>query len=338
MKPIIEIRNLTKTYKSDSGTITALSDINLTIGEGDIYGIIGLSGAGKSTLIRCMNLLEKPTCGEVLFDGTDLISLDKKGLLKARRKIGMIFQSFNLLEQRNCLKNVCFPLEIAGVDRKTAEKRASELLKTVGLEGREKFYPSQLSGGQKQRVAIARALASDPKVLLCDEATSALDPSTTQSVLKLLKEINKTLGVTIVIITHEMKVVESICNKVAIIDNSKIVTDGNLVDVFLSPKTEIAKRLVYSGHISTELSDDEFIKIKFDGQVDSPIISNIISDLNITVSILYAESKVIDGKRYGQIIFKLPRFEQDIEKLEKYLVLNDIKYEVSKDYGFLSNS
>jgi D-methionine transport system ATP-binding protein len=219
---VIELKNLGKTFHTKEQDIVALRDINLTIEDGEIFGIIGLSGAGKSTLVRCINLLERPTEGDVLIDGQSLTKMPRRELLEVRRNIGMIFQGFNLLEQRNVLRNICYPLEIARVPRAQAEARARELLRVVGLEDREKAYPAQLSGGQKQRVAIARALATNPKYLLCDEATSALDPNTTRAILELLREINRTMGVTIVVITHEMKVIDTICDRVAIIDHSRI--------------------------------------------------------------------------------------------------------------------
>ena len=241
---MIEIEHLNKTYPSPTGDIHALRDVDLRIEDGEIFGIIGLSGAGKSTLVRCINLLERPTSGTVRIDGRDMTQLSRRDLLKARQDIGMIFQSFNLLEQRTVLRNICFPLEIAGVKRDKAQARAEELLELVGLSDRAKAYPSQLSGGQKQRVAIARALATRPKYLLCDEATSALDPNTTQSILRLLKQINQTLGVTIVVITHEMRVIEQICQRVAVIDQSCIAEIGNVSDVFTHPKSDIAKALI----------------------------------------------------------------------------------------------
>ena len=244
MDEIIKITGLKKTFTSRSGEVDALDDINLTVNKGDIFGIIGLSGAGKSTLVRCMNLLERPTSGSVVFGGKELSSMKRDELLETRRSIGMIFQGFNLLSQRTALKNVCFPLEIAHTDRAAAEKRARELLSLVGLSDRADNYPSQLSGGQKQRVAIARALATEPKVLLCDEATSALDPNTTEQILALLKEINKKLGVTIVVITHEMRVIERICNRVAVIDAGKIVEQGDVSDIFTNPRCDITRELV----------------------------------------------------------------------------------------------
>ena len=240
----IEIRNLTKTFDIKGRTVHALKNISLSIEQGDIFGIIGMSGAGKSTLVRSINYLEKPTEGQVLIDGVDLADLTEKQLRKKRSDIGMIFQNFNLLEQKNVLDNICFPLEIAGGKKKGARKRAEELLKTVNLEEKAKAYPSQLSGGQKQRVAIARALATNPKILLCDEATSALDPQTTAAILKLLKEINETLGITIIIITHQMSVVTEICKRVAIIDSGNLVEEGLVEKIFENPQSDAAKELI----------------------------------------------------------------------------------------------
>ncbi|MBR5762515.1 MAG: ATP-binding cassette domain-containing protein, partial [Lachnospiraceae bacterium] len=240
----IEIKNLKKVFEIKGHSIIALDNINLSIEKGDIFGIIGMSGAGKSTLVRSINYLEKPTEGQILIDGTDLFFLSEKELRKKRSDIGMIFQNFNLLEQKNVLDNVCFPLEIGGVKKKEARVRARELLRTVNLEDKEKAYPSQLSGGQKQRVAIARALATNPRILLCDEATSALDPQTTSSILTLLKEINHNLGITIVIITHQMSVVTEICNRVAIIDNGRLVEEGSVDTIFENPQSDAAKELI----------------------------------------------------------------------------------------------
>ncbi|MBQ4098608.1 MAG: ATP-binding cassette domain-containing protein [Clostridia bacterium] len=322
---MIEIKNLEKTYPSKSGDVVALKDINLTVEDGDIYGIIGLSGAGKSTLVRCINLLEKPTSGQILIDGEDLTKVTKNRLLEIRKKVSMIFQHFNLLQQRSVLKNVELAGEIAG--DKNPTERAKELLKLVGLEDRLNYYPSQLSGGQQQRVAIARALMSDPKILLCDEATSALDPETTHSILELLKTLNKKLGLTIVIISHQMSVIESICNKVAIIDKSQIVSCGYLKDVFLSPTNEVAKKLIYSGHVNTGIKGEKFVKLMFTGEVDKPIVANVISELKISVSIMYAETKVINDTVCGQVIFRLPSYNEDIKKLTDYLTRENVPFE-----------
>ncbi len=242
---MIEIKNLSKTFQTADGNVEALRDVNLTIADGDIYGIIGMSGAGKSTLVRCINMLERPTEGSVLLDGKDLGKLSEKELRSVRRNVTMIFQGFNLLMQRTCLQNICFPLELAGINRAEAKKRAMELLETVGLPDKANAYPVQLSGGQQQRIAIARALATDPNVLLCDEATSALDPKTTHDILELIQEINRKLKITVIVITHQMSVVEEICNKVAILDGGTVVEEGLVEEVFSHPKSAAARHLVF---------------------------------------------------------------------------------------------
>lgn len=307
-EPIISLRGVTKVFNTKESEVDALIDINLDIYQGEIYGIIGQSGAGKSTLVRCMNFLEKPTEGSVIFDGHNLADLSLKELLKVRQSIGMIFQQFNLLMQRTVLKNVCYPLEIAGVPKKEAKQRAVELLKMVGLSDKINAYPSQLSGGQKQRVAIARAIATRPKVLLCDEATSALDPMTTRSILELLKDINQRFGITIVIITHEMDVIESICDKVAILENGRIVEIGKVEDVFVNPKSEAGKRLVFkSDEQFSEFENEKIYRIVFNGQSSfEPIISNMVAKFKAPVNILFANTKNIGGKAFGHMLIQLP--------------------------------
>lgn len=326
---MIKLCNVSKVFATSGNEVEAVSDVSLHIEKGDIFGIIGLSGAGKSTLVRCINLLERPTSGEVYFSGVDLVKLEKKELLEARKKISMIFQNFNLLSQRNALKNVCYPLEIAGVPKKEAVKKATELLKIVGLEDRMTSYPAQLSGGQKQRVAIARALATDPEVLLCDEATSALDPNTTRSILALLKEINQKMGVTIVVITHEMKVVEQICNKVAVLDGGKAVEVGAVKDVFLSPKSDIAKELILpKNETVSEISSENVIRIVFDGQnAFEPVISNLTVECHAAVNILGADTKNIDGRAFGQMLLQLPTDEASVQRIKNYLDSREITYE-----------
>lgn len=316
MAVILELKNINKSF----GEHQVLNNVNLTVNKGDVYGILGLSGAGKSTLVRCINGLETFDSGELLYEGNPVV-YDRN----YRRKVSMIFQSFNLLQQRTVLKNVELAGEIFG--DKNRKEKAKELLDLVGLSDKLNAYPSQLSGGQQQRVAIARALMTNPEVLLCDEATSALDPDTTNSILALLKDLNKKLNLTIIIISHQMSVVEAICTKVAIINDAQIIEDGELYDVFLSPKAEITKKLIYSGHVNTKLDDKKMIKLIFDGEVDEPIIANIIQDCNILVSIVYADSKAINGKIFGQMIIKLPYYDNDIAKLKKYLELKKIKYE-----------
>ncbi len=325
---MIEIKKLCKVYPSENGGITALNNIDLTINDGEIFGIIGLSGAGKSTLVRCINYLEKPTSGEVIIDGQPLGELSKKELLKTRQNIGMIFQGFNLLSQRNVIKNICYPLEIAGVKKADAVKRAEELLELVGLSDKAKAYPSQLSGGQKQRVAIARALAAKTKYLLCDEATSALDPDTTRSILELMKKINKTLGVTIVVITHEMKVIDSICDRVAVLDNSEVAEYGTTAEVFANPKSEIARKLIFpDGRLPAEISDGKKLRIVFNGESSQkPVLANMIFECGVPVNILHAETKNIDGKAYGQMILQITGNDKAFEKVSEYLKANGIEF------------
>ena len=312
----IEIRHLTKKFELNRNTVVALDDVNLQIEAGEIYGIIGMSGAGKSTLVRSVNYLEKPTEGQVLIEGVDLAELSDKELRKKRSEIGMIFQGFNLLEQKNVIDNICFPLEIAGVKKKEAYKKARELLKLVRLEEKEKAYPSQLSGGQKQRVAIARALATNPKILLCDEATSALDPQTTDSILKLLKDINEKFGITILIITHQMSVVTDICKKVAIIDNGKLVEEGLVEKIFESPSTDAARELIsgsQTGYVpKDELNSDRTVRIVFtENSAFEPVISNAILKVGAPINILKADTRNVNGRAVGEMILGLPEDKQE---------------------------
>lgn len=336
MSSIVEIKDLSKDYLINDGILHALKNVNLLIEERDIYGIIGLSGAGKSTLIRCINLLEKPTSGSVIFDNVDLAKVDAKTLLKKRQKIGMIFQNFNLLDQRNVLKNVMYPLEVVGKDKKTCREKAIELLNLVGLEDKLFAYPSQLSGGQKQRVAIARALANNPEVLLCDEPTSALDPNTTNQILDLLKDINEKLGVTIIIITHEMRIIEAICNKVSIIDNSEIVESGLVKDVFKNPKSKIAKELI----LPTEsfkvnpIKGQKYLRLVFDGTVSEPVIANMILTCQCELSILSSNVKTFEEKVYGQMIIQIPDENSLNQKILDYLVKKNIQVEEVSEYDF----
>ena len=307
---MIKIENLSKTFHTADGSVEALKNVSLDIADGDIFGIIGMSGAGKSTLVRCINLLERPDEGTVTIDGVDLGSLSKKQLRFLRREVTMIFQGFHLLMQRTCLKNVCFPLELAGYSRQDAQKRAKELLETVGLLDKANAYPSQLSGGQQQRVAIARALATNPKVLLCDEATSALDPTTTNSILELIQEINQKTGITVVVITHQMSVVEKICRHVAILDGGEVAEQGEVTEVFSHPRSEAAKRLVFPESDASDVSgvSGRLIRIVFNGAeaANTPIIARMASERGIAASIVYASTKSIGGKAYGQMLLALP--------------------------------
>ena len=325
---MIELKNLCKTYPSAVGDVEALRDINLTIEDGEIFGIIGLSGAGKSTLVRCINLLERPTSGSVIIDGQDITTLPRPELLKMRRSISMIFQGFNLLEQRSVLRNVTFPLEIAGVKRQEAKAKALELLKVVGLEEKADVFPSQLSGGQKQRVAIARALASDPRYLLCDEATSALDPNTTRSILELLRSINKTLKVTIIVITHEMKVIDQICDRVAVIDRSQIAEEGKVSEVFTNPQSQIARELILpQDRTAIETSGGKKLRLIFDGmQSNEPIISSMTLDCQVPVNILFADTKDFDGIVYGHMIIELPNDPHQADKIITWLKNSTVRW------------
>ena len=321
MEPIIEIQKLSKTFGSGDSRVEALQDVSLAVQPGEIFGIIGLSGAGKSTLVRCINLLERPDVGKVLFHGKDLTELKPKQLRMQRRKISMIFQSFNLLDQRTALDNICFPLELAGVSKKDARKRAMELLETVGLPDKAKAYPVQLSGGQKQRIAIARALASDPEVLLCDEATSALDPQTTDSILKLLQRINRERGITVIIITHQMSVIEQICHRVAILDSGVVAEIGEVEKVFSNPQSAAGRRLV-TPDVALPLSTWEgpVARIAFNGNMsEEPIIASVAVDLGLKLSILGADTRNVDGKAFGAMLVSLPEEEEQRKAVLDYL-------------------
>lgn len=320
----IEIRNLTKRFEVKGMTVTALDNISLGIEKGDIFGIIGMSGAGKSTLVRSINFLERPTDGQVFIDGVDLATLSEKELRKKRSEIGMIFQNFNLLEQKTALDNICFPLEIAGMKRSEAKKKARQLLATVNLAEKERSYPSQLSGGQKQRVAIARALATGPKILLCDEATSALDPQTTDSILSLLRKINEDLGITIVIITHQMSVVTQVCKKVAIIDNGVLVEQGLVDAVFESPKTDAARELIFEKKARyspvEHLHSERKIRIVFNENSSyEPVIANLILKFQAPVNILKADTRNVGGRARGEMILGLPESESMQDEMIKSL-------------------
>ena len=321
-EPIIQIQHLTKTFGSGEGAVTALEDINLDIQSGEIFGIIGLSGAGKSTLVRCINLLERPTSGSVVVNGKEMTSLTERELRQARRSVTMIFQGFNLLMQRTVLQNVCFPMEISGVSKQRQKERALELLDLVGLQDKAGAYPAQLSGGQKQRVAIARALATDPKVLLCDEATSALDPTTTASILELLKDLNEKLGVTVEVITHQMSVIEEICSRVAIIADSHIVESGAVSEVFRHPKTSAARQLIIPGSEAARkfTGQGKVYRITFDGTTsDQPVVAGMVLACGEPVNIWFADTRDIDGKAYGHMLVQLPENEVTAGRMLSYL-------------------
>ena len=320
---MIEIQHLSKTFVGADGSVEALRDINLKINDGDIFGIIGMSGAGKSTLVRCINMLERPTSGTVLINGRDIGALSAEELRKVRRRTTMIFQSFNLLMQRTCLANICFPLELAGMKKAEAKKRAGELLELVGLSDKANAYPAQLSGGQQQRIAIARALATDPEVLLCDEATSALDPKTTRSILELIKQINERLGITVIIITHQMSVIEDICTRVAILENGSVVEEGEVSKVFSNPASDAGKNIVSPEERALLESDidERIIRLVFNGSAAAgrPVIAQMAIDEGISANILYASTRFIGDKVFGRMLLGLPRESDAAERAIAYL-------------------
>ena len=321
METVISLQHITKTFGAGENAVAALRDVSIDIRRGEIFGVIGLSGAGKSTLVRCINLLERPTSGTVVVDGEDMLSLSPGKLRRARRNIGMIFQSFNLLMQRTVLDNICFPLELAGVKRREAVERARELLEMVDLRDRESAYPAQLSGGQKQRVAIARTLATDPKILLCDEATSALDPKTTRDILRLLQDINKRLGITVVVITHEMKVIEEICSRVAILDDGGLAECGEVEEIFRNPRSEAGRRLVYPDGVPAEsLPESRVIRVAFNGgSAHQPMIASLAIDCGVKVNILGADTRSIDGRFFGTMLLGLPDNEAEVARALEYI-------------------
>ena len=338
-EPIIRLSGLTKHFGGGENEVAALDDINIEIRRGEIFGVIGLSGAGKSTLVRCINLLERPTAGSVVVDGKEMTTLSPKELRQARKSIGMIFQGFNLLMQRTALDNICFPMELAGKPRKEAVARARELLEIVDLASKEKAYPAQLSGGQKQRVAIARTLAMDPRVLLCDEATSALDPKTTRDILRLIQDINKRLGITVVVITHEMKVIEEICSRVAILDHGSLAETGTVEEVFAHPKSEAGRRLVYPDGVPYEVlraeaSTARVIRVAFNGGTAyQPLIASLAIDCGVKANILGADTRNIDGRAFGTMLLGLPEDEAQAAKALAYIRgQRDITVEEVPDY------
>ena len=322
---MIELKNLCKTYSLADGSVEALRDVSLTIPDGDVFGIIGMSGAGKSTLVRCINMLERPTSGSVVIDGHDLTKMTEEELRQERRSITMIFQGFNLLMQKNCLRNVCFPLELAGIKKAEAVKKAQSLLELVGLGDKASAYPAQLSGGQQQRVAIARALATNPKVLLCDEATSALDPKTTGAILELIRDINRKLGITVIIITHQMSVVESTCRHVAILEEGQVVEQGEVSAVFSHPKSEAARRLVFpEGNPESLLcagSGSRLIRVVFNGAdaTGKPLIARMATEAGIEANIAYASTRSIEGRTYGSMLLSIEDKNDDLARAIAYL-------------------
>ena len=343
---MILLKNLSKTYNTKAGEVEALKDVTLNIKKGEIYGIIGFSGAGKSTLVRCINFLEKPTNGEVIVDGKDLGTLSNKELREERKKIGMIFQHFNLMRSRTVFENIAYPLKGKGYSKEEINKKVNDLLKLVELEDKAKVYPSELSGGQKQRVGIARALANDPKVLLCDEATSALDPQTTKSILRLLKEVNKKFGITIVIITHEMQVVKEICTRAAVMENGRVVEEGNIFKIFSEPKEKITKNFIDSTSLLTNIYDlikeessvvdikenEKILKLKYlENSTSEPIISIVSREFNVDTSIIFGNIEIIQDMPLGGLIVIIRGEEAQVNKVIAYLKENKVEVEVIKD-------
>ncbi|AHG80052.1 Methionine import ATP-binding protein MetN [Mannheimia varigena USDA-ARS-USMARC-1388] len=339
---MIQLKNISKQFEVKGKQITALDNVNLEVPKGTIYGVIGASGAGKSTLIRCVNLLERPTMGQVIVDGQDLTAMSDKELIKARRNIAMIFQHFNLLSSQTVFENVALSLRLSNTPKAEVERKVNELLELVGLTDRKDVYPANLSGGQKQRVAIARALASDPHVLLCDEATSALDPATTQSILQLLKDINKRLGLTILLITHEMEVVKRICDRVAVIDRGQLIESGSVSEIFSNPKTELAQKFIQSTfhfdlpqeyreqllNSPTEHSQP-IIKFEFTGRsVDAPLLSIASKKFGIDFSILMSQIDYAGGVKFGFVIAEVSGNSDAIAEAKFYLMDNNVKVEV----------
>jgi D-methionine transport system ATP-binding protein len=337
---MIVLEKVKKIYRSKAGDVTAVNDANLKIEQGEIFGIIGYSGAGKSSLIRMLNQLETPTSGTITVAGRVISAIKGQELRKARQEIGMIFQHFNLLWSRTVHENIAFPLEIAGVPKEERKERVNELIRLVGLEGREDAYPSQLSGGQKQRVGIARALANNPKVLLCDEATSALDPETTDQILDLLLDINKRMGLTIVLITHEMHVIQKICHRVAVMEKGNIVEVGNVLDVFRNPQQPITKRFVKQitdsqdtneaiDHLIEKYPTGQVVRLKFVGDaVERPFIHQLMQKSNIEVNILQGNISQTPNGSYGNLIVHLHGPQEEIEKALKFIQEQQVELEV----------
>ena len=337
---MIELKNIHKVFEVNSQKIYAVDGVNLTIHDGEIFGIIGYSGAGKSTLIRIINQLEKQSKGDVIIDGENIGQLNEKTLRQKRMKIGMIFQHFNLLWSRTVAQNIEFPLEIAGIDKATRKQKVQELISLVGLDGREDAYPSELSGGQKQRVGIARALANDPKILLCDEATSALDPDTTQSILDLLVEINQKLHLTIVLITHQMEVVQKICHRIAVMSDGKVVELNDVKSIFETPRHEVTKRFIQDVHghddmerIQKELKEmypnSYLLRLHFSADIsDQPILANVIRKTNVSVSIVNSNITHSMAGPMGNMYICIDGEYLEVQKLVKYLKDEKVKVEV----------
>lgn len=342
---MIDIQHVTKTFQTKADDVHAVKDVTLQIDDGEIFGVIGFSGAGKSTLIRCLNLLERPTSGEVVIDGLNLTSLSAKELREMRKKIGMIFQHFNLMRSRTVFQNIAFPLKNSKLSKTEIEKKVSDLLELVDLSDKRDAYPSQLSGGQKQRVAIARALANNPKVLLCDEATSALDPQTTRSILKLLKEVNERLNLTIVLITHEMGVIKEICDRVAVMENGQVVECGKVLDVFANPQANITKNFINTTSsiariyemvqenqpITNLQSNQTLVHLKYGvSNTKEAMLSHVSREFNVDTSIIFGNVEVIHGMPIGDMVVILEASSENVQKAISYFEQNNVEVEVIK--------
>lgn len=342
---IIELKNISKIFQTEDGNFTAVDDVSLSVKKGEIFGIIGYSGAGKSTLVRAINLLGRPTSGSVTVRGKDFLSLSAKELREERKKIGMIFQHFNLMKSRTVESNVAFPLKRSGLSKTEISERVKELLKLVEIEGKSKDFPSQLSGGQKQRVAIARALANNPDILLCDEATSALDPTTTRSILALLKRLNKELGLTIVIITHQMEVIKEICDKVAVMENGKVVESGEVFDIFAKPQNEVTKRFIRSTSNLSKVEqliaedspvvhlekDEKLVRFTYiTKNVSEPLISAISRLYEVTINIIFAEIEIVQDAPIGGTVAIVSGETGTIDRALKHIAAMDVGVEVLK--------
>ena len=343
---MIQLQHINKTFVDAGNEVHAVQDVSLTINEKDIFGIIGFSGAGKSTLVRCINLLERPTSGTVLVDGQEMTGLSPKALREARKKIGMIFQHFNLMPSRTIFCNVAYPLRGSGLSKQQIADKVNGLLELVGISDKGDAYPSQLSGGQKQRVAIARALANDPKILLCDEATSALDPQTTKAILKLLQKVNETLGITIVVITHEMAVVKEICNRVAVMEHGKVVEEGEVFSVFSAPKEKVTRdfikttsnlqkieELIASGSPVVALKPGELIvRLSYiEKNASEPLISSVTEKFGIILNIIFADVEIVQNAPIGGTVAIISGDSDKIDKALQYLIEKNVGVEVIKD-------
>lgn len=343
---IIELKNITKTFEQDGKIFDAVKDASVSVEKGEIYGIIGFSGAGKSTLVRTINLLGRPTSGQVIVKGRDFLSLSEKELRQERKKIGMIFQHFNLMKSRNVFENVAFPLKHSGLSKEQISQKVHSLLELVEINDKDKNFPSQLSGGQKQRVAIARALANDPDILLCDEATSALDPTTTKAILKLLKKLNKKLGLTIVIITHQMEVIKEICDKVAVMEHGKIVEQGDVFDIFANPQNEVTKRFIKATSNLTKIEElieedspvvhlekGEYL-VRFlyiQKNVSEPLISATSRIYDVTMNIIFAEIEIVQNAPIGGTIAIISGKKEAIERALEHIREENVGVEVLKN-------